>query len=452
MAGPFGWRTPPGSGSGGDGQTTRAALQGVLAQLRAAYQRTPVVAGLWQVDGEPPRRSAMFRPRRPCGCAGRCPRRGGRAVPVDVQLGGRQPRARVFTVPGAARPKVRLRVELVPPLEILPTAAELARARDPLLALQAGLGSVATSWWYAHYLGSPDAIGRSSAVYAYRTVRVAAAPAAPSSSGGGDTLAIVLGDRARRGRSGRARGALGALVDRCNRQSIFASVEDARRARGRRRCRRHGGSRGAVASSAAPKLPAADRAAIDRTLDVFVPAAIGRVHSERAWPLTTASMQRGATLADWRQGLLPVQPFPVIGKTFHGWTVDRVGRNRADVVLLAHLRKGNDLGLGAASFDLTMRKLQRPLARRRGRRRGHVRRPRQDPRRERLRRGQQPGPVLQGIGGLHSGLPTGLIYAIPAVLLGLVMLVPLGILVLHRRRERMPVSDARRERVFRTSE
>src|SRR3954447_16314494 len=85
---------------------------------------------------------------------------------------------------------------------------------------------------------------------------------------------------------------------------------------------------------AGPKLPAADRAAIDRTLDVFVPAAIGRVHSERAWAVTTASMHRGTTRSDWRQGLLPVQPFPLAGRTFHGWTLDGVGRNRADVVLL----------------------------------------------------------------------------------------------------------------------
>jgi hypothetical protein len=114
-------------------------------------------------------------------------------VPVDVQLGGRQPRARAFTVTGAVRPTVRLRVELVPPLEILPTAAELERARDPLRALQAGIGSVATSWWYAHYLAAPDVIGPSTALYAYRTVRVAALPVARSPSGGGDTLAIVLG-------------------------------------------------------------------------------------------------------------------------------------------------------------------------------------------------------------------------------------------------------------------
>jgi hypothetical protein len=204
--------------------------------------------------------------------------------------------------------------------------------------------------------------------------------------------------------------------------------------------------------SAAPKLPAADRAAIDRTLDVFVPAAIGREHSERAWALTTASMHRGGTLAEWRQGLLPVQPFPVIGTTFHGWTLDRVGRDRADVVLLVHLRQGNDLDLGAASFDLTLRKLQgrwlvdaavvaatfayhgKILA-------GNDYGP-----------NSSPDPYTKLKGGLHSGLPTGLIYAIPAALLGLVILVPLGILLFHRRRDRHPVSDARRERVFRTSE
>ena len=59
------------------GQTTRAALQRVLAQLRAEYHRRPVVAGLWQVAGEPSTSQATFRPRRPCGCAGRCRRRGG---------------------------------------------------------------------------------------------------------------------------------------------------------------------------------------------------------------------------------------------------------------------------------------------------------------------------------------------------------------------------------------
>ena len=87
----------------------------------------------------------------------------------------------------------------------------------------------------------------------------------------------------------------------------------------------------ASAASAKPTVSPADRAAINRTLDVFVPAAIGRRHSERAWPLSTATMRQGSDRASWVRGILPVTPFPVIGKTFHGWTVDTVARNRAAV-------------------------------------------------------------------------------------------------------------------------
>ena len=163
-------------------------------------------------------------------------------------------------------------------------------------------------------------------------------------------------------------------------------------------------------------------------------------------------MRRGTTLADWRQGLLPVQPFPLVGTTFHGWFLDDAGRNRADVVLLVHLRKSNDLGIDSVSFDLPMQKVHgrwlvdsavvaatfaehgKILA-------GNDYGP-----------NSSPDPYTKLEGRLHSGLPTGLIYAIPAVLLGLVVLVPLGILLLHRRRDRVPVSAARRERVFRTSE
>jgi hypothetical protein len=175
------------------GQTSRAALQRLLAQLRAQYRRTPVVAGLWQVAGEPSTSPGHVQAEAPLRVRGTLSVPGRPAVPVDVRLGGRQSPVRLFTVQGAVRPTIRLRVELVPPLEILPTAAELEGARDPLRVLQSGLGSVATSWWYAHYLATPDVIGPSSAVYAYRTVRVAASPVATSSSGGGDTLAIALG-------------------------------------------------------------------------------------------------------------------------------------------------------------------------------------------------------------------------------------------------------------------
>lgn len=116
----------------------------------------------------------------------------------------------------------------------------------------------------------------------------------------------------------------------------------------------------ALAASLTPAAYAAsitpsDRAAIDRTLDVFVPSAIGRSNSARSWPLVTAKMRLGSDRASWAKGFLPVPPFAVIGKSFHGWTIDQARPVRADITLLVHLKKGGTLG--AVSFDLSMRKL-----------------------------------------------------------------------------------------------
>jgi hypothetical protein len=111
----------------------------------------------------------------------------------------------------------------------------------------------------------------------------------------------------------------------------------------------------APGAKATSTVSPADRAAINRLLDVFVPAAIGRRQSARAWPLATASMRLGSDRREWTQGFLPVTPFPVIGSSFHGWTIDRVAKGRADIVLLVHLRKGAPLG--AVSFDIGLRKI-----------------------------------------------------------------------------------------------
>lgn len=66
-------------------------------------------------------------------------------------------------------------------------------------------------------------------------------------------------------------------------------------------------------------------------------------------------MRLGSDKGEWKNGLLPVTPFPVIGTSFHGWTLDSVTKERADLVLLVHLKKGAPLG--AVSFNITMRKL-----------------------------------------------------------------------------------------------
>ena len=62
-----------------------------------------------------------------------------------------------------------------------------------LAGLQRVLGTVALARQYHHFLDSPDPSGPSTAVYAYRTVeRLPVLAAAGRSSGGDDTLTIVL--------------------------------------------------------------------------------------------------------------------------------------------------------------------------------------------------------------------------------------------------------------------
>jgi hypothetical protein len=55
---------------------------------------------------------------------------------------------------------------------------------------------------------------------------------------------------------------------------------------------------------------AADRAAAERTLAVFVPSAFIRRDLARSWPLTTPHMRIGTSRADWLRGNLPVVPYP----------------------------------------------------------------------------------------------------------------------------------------------
>ena len=195
-----------------------------------------------------------------------------------------------------------------------------------------------------------------------------------------------------------------------------------------------------VAAAAAALVPGAslgalsppDRAAIDATLDVFVPAAVARRHPERAWNLATAAMHVGGTRAGWARGDLPVAPFPAAGSTFHGWSVDTLRPGVADLVLLLHPRPG--VKVGSISYDVGMRKVVGrwlvdsfvPAA------------------------SFAPAGSISGITAApdlaagaaqtpyaRSGRIPGIwLIAFPAVIGGLIVLVPLTLFVLHRVRSR----------------
>ncbi len=100
----------------------------------------------------------------------------------------------------------------------------------------------------------------------------------------------------------------------------------------------------APSASAGPRLSAADRRGINRTLDAFVPAAVRRDDSAAAYRLAAPALRVGTSRADWRHGDIPVYPYPAKGRHFHYWAFSyRSGREVA-VELQLHSRYPTRVG------------------------------------------------------------------------------------------------------------
>jgi hypothetical protein len=110
------------------------------------------------------------------------------------------------------------------------------------------------------------------------------------------------------------------------------------------------------AQAAAPRLTSADRAAIDRTLDVFVPAAIARRHPERAFAVVTPRLRQDTKRAQWARGNLPVSPYPAVGRRFHGWTIDMTSRDYA--MIDTQLRPPTRSKLEMTNWTIELRKIR----------------------------------------------------------------------------------------------
>ena len=104
------------------------------------------------------------------------------------------------------------------------------------------------------------------------------------------------------------------------------------------------------------RVTAADRAAIDRTLDRFVPAAMGRRDTGLAYDLSTKALREGMTRAQWRRGAIPVYPFAARGTTFHGWTLNYSYRGDVDVDLLVQPKAGS--ASGPISYRIELKNTQ----------------------------------------------------------------------------------------------
>ena len=112
----------------------------------------------------------------------------------------------------------------------------------------------------------------------------------------------------------------------------------------------------APARAEPPRLTAADRAGIDRALDVFVPAAIARRHPERAFSVVTPHLRQDTKRAEWAHGNVPVSPYPAVGTRFHAWTIDLTTRNYAMIDTQLHPPSGSKLEM--TNWTIELRKLR----------------------------------------------------------------------------------------------
>jgi hypothetical protein len=109
-------------------------------------------------------------------------------------------------------------------------------------------------------------------------------------------------------------------------------------------------------TAGAARLTARDRAEISRTLDAFVNYGVKRHDVIKAYNTVTPQMRGETTRKQWKNGALPVYPFPARGTKFHNWTVQEVSGNEVDFQLILLARKGS--GQGSIAFLGAMKKIQ----------------------------------------------------------------------------------------------
>lgn len=183
------------------------------------------------------------------------------------------------------------------------------------------------------------------------------------------------------------------------------------------------------------RVTAADRRQIDRLLNRFVPAGVARKDPAASWELVTASMRSGISHAEWLRGGLPVQEFPAQGHNFSSaWTVKESYANDviAELILKPDARHR---ALASLAFSVEVKKLRGhwlvdsfyPIA--------------SFPSAQGVKKGEHELGPADYTGGTSSAasdsspLGGGWLLA-PFALLSLGLLVPLGLFVAHKRRER----------------
>ena len=173
----------------------------------------------------------------------------------------------------------------------------------------------------------------------------------------------------------------------------------------------------------------ATRREVNSVLTRFVRHAVVRDDPEAAWDLATPGLKAGQTRAEWRRGDLPVFPFPAKVDEATGWYVLESFENDLLVSLLMHARPGTKRG--AIAYQVELKRVGN----------GRNRRWLVDafvP--ERVYAPTAEKPTRAAARDEPSSVPTArlspLWFAVPGVLLSLIVLVPVSVAVLNWRRGR----------------
>jgi hypothetical protein len=101
------------------------------------------------------------------------------------------------------------------------------------------------------------------------------------------------------------------------------------------------------------KVTPAMRRSIARTLERFVPAAVGRRDPQLAWSLAGPGLREGTTRAEWLDGELPVFPFPARRTAYDEWKAAYAYSDRVGFDLMLMPRPETRRGPLAVSVDMT---------------------------------------------------------------------------------------------------
>jgi hypothetical protein len=99
-------------------------------------------------------------------------------------------------------------------------------------------------------------------------------------------------------------------------------------------------------------LTKADRAEINRTMDILVNSAVKRVDLGRSYDIVTPEMKAGMTRKQWEGGAIPVYPFPAKGHKFHYWSVKWISDNTVGIEILLMPTLRNKFDVGPIIFDV----------------------------------------------------------------------------------------------------